>query len=278
MLIRALLVIAYIVHCCRLRIGPWKYFQLNAPYFNEQRNLFSKLDIDKHIPEQWRLEQFMDFSQKNPHTYPVFVKPEWGQNSQGISRADSFEQLRAIRKRRTAEHPRYLIQQAAPGKREFEVFVILSDKDNGVPAVLSITETCNNNEGPLAVNGIYNKNTFYRDLSEHITAEQKDIIWSHLQQIGQFRIARYGIRADSIEALAAGQFHIIEINLFVPMPLVLLVKQVSISQKIHFVISTMKHLAAVTKTIPASQVVKPVFFKKLKRSRALKALTKNEVL
>ncbi len=278
MLIRALLVIAYITHCCRLRIGPWKYFQLNAPYFNEQRNLFSKLDMDKHIPEQWRLGQFMDFSHKNPQAYPVFVKPEWGQNSQGISRADNLEQLQIIRKRRTTDHPRYLIQQAAPGKREFEVFVIPSDRDCGQLAVLSITETCNKNEGPLAVNGIYNKNTFYRDLSDYMTADQKNTIWSHLQQIGEFRIARYGIRADSIEALTAGQFHIIEINLFVPMPLVLLVKQVSIYQKIRFVLSTMKHLAAVTKTIPSSQAVKSVFFKKLKCSRALRALAKNEVL
>ncbi|WP_037027059.1 hypothetical protein [Psychromonas aquimarina] len=276
MLIRAFLVIAYITHCCRLRTAPWKYFQLNAPYFNEQRSLFSKLDMDKNIPEQWRLEQFVDFSQKNPQSYPVFVKPEWGQNSRGISRADNPAQLQVIRKRRTAEHPRYLIQQAAPGKREFEVFVIPSDSNSGQPAVLSITETCNKSEGPLAVNGIYNKNTFYRDLSEHITADQKNTIWRHLSRIGKFRIARYGIRADSIEALTAGRFHIIEINLFLPMPLVLLVKQVSIYQKIKFVLSAMKHLAAVTKTIPSSQVVKPVFFKKLKCSRALKALTKNE--
>ena len=47
MLIRLSLIFSYIFYCIRLGVAPWRYFQLNAPYFNEQRNLFSKLDMDK---------------------------------------------------------------------------------------------------------------------------------------------------------------------------------------------------------------------------------------
>ncbi|MFT5559869.1 MAG: hypothetical protein ACI9RZ_002357, partial [Sphingobacteriales bacterium] len=60
MLTRITLVVSYILYCIRFAVAPWKYFQLNANYFNEQRNLFSKLDMDARIPIQWRLVQCMD--------------------------------------------------------------------------------------------------------------------------------------------------------------------------------------------------------------------------
>ncbi len=277
MLIRILLVASYILHCIRLRVGPWKYFQLNAPYFNDQRNLFSKLDMDQRIPKQWRLEQFMDFGQRDPDSYPVFVKPEWGQNSQGIIRADNLQQLNSHRQARTTRHPFYLIQSAAPGKREFEIFVIAQSENIEQVALFSITETCNSGDDPLPINGIYNQTSYYQDLAGQLSKEQQTKIWSHLKRCGQFRIARYGVRADSLASLIAGHFHIIEINLFVPMPLLLLVEELQTWQKIKFVLTAMQQLAAVTKTIPATQTVKAVFFKKLKCAHLLKAITKSEI-
>ena len=107
MLIRILLVLSYIAWCFRFRIGPWKYFQLNANYFNEDLDLFSKLDMDALIPSQWRLPQFADQAGLFPESYPVFIKPEWGQNSQGIVRADNEQQLikhRQTRQKNSSNH------------------------------------------------------------------------------------------------------------------------------------------------------------------------------
>ena len=277
MLIRLLLIASYIFNCCRLRVAPWKFFQLNARYFNEQRDLFSKLDMDQRIPKRWRLEQFMDLGQRNPSHYPVFVKPEWGQNSQGISRADNLQQLQKIRKQRKNKDLHYIIQTAAPGTREFEVFIIPKKDQLEQISVISITETCNGDDDALPINGIYNPNTYYEDQLPQLNHEQQQKLWGHLQKIAEFRIARYGLRADSLEDLVRGDFHVIEINVYVPMPLILLVKEVKVKDKIKFVLNAMQHLAAITKTIPDSQPSKSVFFKKLQHARILKSLTKNEM-
>lgn len=277
MIIRLLLIVSYIVYCLKLRVLPQRYFQLNSFYFNEQRNIFSKLDIDQLIPEHWRLKQSIDVGNLVPERYPVFIKPEWGQNSHGISRADNAEQLALIRANRADLKVNYLLQEAASGSREFEVFIIpragTSDHANPEhPAILSVTETLNSNDERFPINGIYNKTTSYCDLTGQFDAAQTALLWQHLKQIGQFRIARFGLRTDSIDALLNGDFQIIEINLFLPMPLVLLCPELSRKEKFRFVLTSMQQLARVTKTIPASQVDKPVFFKKLKLSRTLKLI------
>jgi len=72
------------------------------------------------------------------------------------------------------------------------------------------------------------------------------------------------------------QFSIVEINVYVPMPLILLTKEMSLKAKLKFVFSGMKQLALVTKDIPASQPVKSIFFQKLQSARLLKSNIKNE--
>lgn len=274
MLIRLSLVFTYILYCIRFGVAPWRYFQLNAPYFNQQRNLFSKLDVDKRIPKQWLLEQFMDLGHREPTQYPVFIKPEWGQNSQGVERIDNSWQLDRLRAQRTARHPFYLIQQAALGKREFELFMIPHQDNLQQYSLLSVTETCNRGPEELPVNGIYNKDTYYQDCSSRLTAEQLAKIWGYLKQMGDYRIARYGVRADSLEALIAGRFQVVEINIYVPMPLLLLVDEVKLSKKLSFIRKAMKQLVLVTQTIPAAQQKKSVFFKKLSISKRLKSINK----
>lgn len=275
MIIRLLLIVSYIFYCLKLQVRPQKYFQLNAFYFNEQRNIFSKLDIDQLIPERWRLKQYIDVGNLAPEHYPVFVKPEWGQNSYGISRADNPEELASIRVNRGDIRVNYLIQEAASGSREFEIFIIPSkettDETNSErPAILSITETVNSSDELFPINGIYNDTTSYQDLTDQLDTTQTIMLWQHLKQIGEFRISRFGLRADSIEALVNGDFQVIEVNLFLPMPLVLLSEGLSRKEKFRFVLNSMQQLAKVTKTIPTTQVDKPVFFKKLKLSRTLK--------
>ncbi|MEL0658961.1 hypothetical protein V6255_07385 [Psychromonas arctica] len=281
MLIRILLVLSYILWCCRFLIAPWKYFQLNANYFNQHRHIFSKLDMDLLIPEKWRLMQFVDQgdeqTNKQPDTYPVFLKPEWGQNSQGVCRVDSFADLQEHRQHRAEKSPRYLIQAAAKGKREFEIFYIPGATTNKSSAIISVTETCNNSDDLMPVNGIYNSDTYYQSCMPHLNAEQLQKIESLFSKIGNFKIARFCARADSLQALLDEQFSIVEINVYVPMPLILLTKEMSLKSKLKFVFSGMKQLSLVTKDIPASQPVKSIFFQKLQSARLLKSNIKNEL-
>ena len=275
MLTRILLVLSYITWSFRFRIGPWKYFQLNANYFNEDLELFSKLDMDLQIPEKWRLAQFVDQTDRLPESFPVFIKPEWGQNSQGIVRADNEEQLNQHRQQRQKNGPRYLIQAAAQGQREFEIFYIPGAQTNQSSAIISITETCNRSNDVMPINGINNRDTSYRSCMSELNAQQIEKIEHIFGCIGDFKIARYCARADSLQALLDEQFSIVEINIYVPMPLILLVKNISFKEKVNFIFSTMRQLALVTKDIPASQAVKSVFFKKLQSARLLKANAKN---
>ncbi|TEW53983.1 hypothetical protein E2R68_10895 [Psychromonas sp. RZ22] len=277
MLIRILLVLSYIFWCCRFLVAPWKYFQLNANYFNQYRQIFSKLDMDLLIPKKWRLTQVVD----RGHTpldeeYPVFLKPEWGQNSQGVCRIDNFKQLQQHRLNRGKKGPRYLMQSAAKGKREFEIFYIPGAKTDQSAAIISVTETCNRSHDAMPVNGIYNQDTFYKSCMTQLSEQQIQKVISLFTCIGHFKIARYCARADSLEALLAGQFSIVEVNVYVPMPLILLVKDVTLKAKLSFVFSSMKQLALVTKDIPGSQVVKSIFFQKLKSARVLKSLINKE--
>ncbi|WP_409440335.1 hypothetical protein [Psychromonas sp. GE-S-Ul-11] len=281
MLIRISLVLSYILWCCRFLVAPWKYFQLNANYFNQDLHIFSKLDMDLLIPEQWRLLQFVDKGDdqtaKNPETYPVFLKPEWGQNSQGVCRIDSPEALQQHRANRPAHGPRYLIQAAAKGKREFEIFFIPGATSDQSSAIISVTETCNHSDDEMPVNGIYNKDTYYKSCMPELNTQQIQKIEMLFSQIGSFRIARFCARADSLEALLNEQFSIVEINVYVPMPLILLIQEMTLTSKLKFIFASMKQLALVTKDIPASQPVKSIFFQKLQSARLLKSKLKNEL-
>lgn len=230
--------------------------------------------MDKRIPKQWLLEQFMDLGARDPSHYPVFIKPEWGQNSQGVVRVDNLLQLNALRQQRTSRHPFYLIQQAAPEKREFELFMIPDEHDLQKFSVLSVTETGNRSAEALPVNGIYNEDSYYQNCAPRLTEAQLLAIWGHLKKMGNYRIARYGVRADSLEDLIAGKFHVVEVNLYVPMPLLLLVEDFSLIKKLQFIKSAMKQLVFVTKTIPESQLSKSVFFKKLRIASRLKSINK----
>ena len=270
MLVRIYQVLVYILFCLCQRVAPWKYYQLNAQYFNQQRGIFSKLDTDLLIPNQWRLHQFLDIDHAQPQHYPVFVKPEWGQNSFGVQRADNAQQLAKIRDNRQAKTGNYLIQQAAPGASEFEIFVIPAVQESQNPVVLSLTETLNSSDEKYPVNGIYNQATAYQDLSEQLTAAQQKKLWGHLKLIGQFRLSRIGLRADSLEDLVNGDFKVIEINLLYPMPLMLLSENRTWLQKNCFIWTAMWRLAAITKTIPATAASKSIFFKKLKLAYRLK--------
>ena len=272
MFIRYLLVFSYIFYCLKIRTNVTRYFQLNSPYFNEEKGIYSKLDIDQLIPGRWRLRQYQDNGTNTDFNYPVFVKPEWGQNAHGIQRADNAEELASIRRQSTAGRMPNIIQEAATEAREYEIFWVLSADDETQPAVLTVSEAVNLRADAFPINSIKNSNTVYRELTEHLTGDELEAIWKHVRSLGRFVISRVGLRADSIDALVNGDFHIIEINLFVPMPIHILDPDKSFRERVRGVLKTTYALARMIDRIPSDHVTRPIFFKKWRLSRKNKLL------
>lgn len=248
--ITILIILTYIACCLRVGAAPWKFFQINARYFSEDEGIFSKLSIDALIPERWRLQQEPDDGSITPERYPVFMKPEWGQNAHGIHRADNFEQLQKIRLdlKRNGGDQKYILQEGAPGSREFEIFSIDVNKNDGRHDVVTVTEAVNLSESN-PINSKYNKNTRYVDISSSFNSEQLSTLGHYLDEVGRFAISRMSVRTDSLESLLAGRFHVIEVNLFLPMPINLLDSSYSWSVRFKFIRRAMMSLALATKAI-----------------------------
>ncbi len=248
--ITLILILTYIACCLRVGAAPWKYFQLNARYFSKDQGIFSKLSIDALIPDRWRLHQIPDDQSVVPERYPVFMKPEWGQNAHGIHRADNFEQLQGIRQRVQEQdgEQKYIIQDGAPGAREFEIFSIDVSKHDGEHDVVTVTEAVNNTES-YPINSKYNTNTRYVDISKSFSSDNLSVLGGYLDEVGQFAISRMSVRADSLDDLVAGKFHVIEINLFLPMPINLLDSSYSWRVRLNFIRRAMMSLALATKAI-----------------------------
>lgn len=260
MKITVTMVILYILYCIRIGTKPCKYFQLNSPCFDRHEGIFSKLDIDQYIPEEWRLEQRYDDGEVVPEYWPVFVKPEWGQNAAGVERADSTQELADIRKRTKKERVKFLLQQAAPESREFEIFSMRHHNDQNNYAVLTVTEAVNESE-PNPINGIYNPSTKYVEITEQFDSTQLGQLWQQMNRIGHFNISRASVRADSLEDLMAGRFHVIEVNLFLPMPINMLDRRYGLKQIFDMIRRYMMSLARITKARDKSLPEKPVFTK-----------------
>jgi len=266
-----LLIIKYILYCIRFKTMPWRYFQLNAAHFNMEKGIFSKLEMDRVIPRNLRLWQFAVDEGTIPETYPVFVKPEWGQNAHGIHRVDTkkdYLQMRAVLKERSIN---YLVQQAAQGRLEFEIFYIRHPFQPDRFSVLSITQVCNTGDEAFPINSVRNKKTCYLDRTGDYSLEEKQQLWQMIQAAGDFKIARVAASADSKQDLLKGRFHIIEINIFTPMPLNLLDFRQSWRRKIRFIDTAMSALAVCVKGLAEDFAAKPIFFRKLKMHYRVKS-------
>jgi hypothetical protein len=250
MFIRTILVISYTLSCLCLLVPPWRFFHLNKDYFNKQKGIYSKQAINDLIPEPYQLRQWFDHAECEPETYPVFVKPEWGQNSKGVQRVDSLDELKAVRRKFLASSERLplLVQESAKGLVEFEVFVLANAKTTDDYACLSITQVVNTAANPLPVNGIHNKDTSYLDISDDFSSAQRHQLWLLLVQVGHFNVCRFGIKADSKADMLAGHFNIIEINLLLPMPMVLLTTNRSLKEKIDLAIHLSWKMALLTRS------------------------------
>jgi hypothetical protein len=258
MKLTAVMVATYIADCCLIGTKPCKYFQLNSPYFNREKGVFSKIDLDQLFPDEWRLPQQIDDGEFIPDGFPVFVKPEWGENAEGIFRADNIAELNAIRSKTMHAAVPYLVQQGAIETREFEIFSLRHHRDPKSYSVYSITEVRNSRE-PNPINSIYNPDTEYHDITDQLSGTAKDALWKLVGRVGRFGISRLSVRAESIDDLVSGRFHIIEINLFTPMPIHMLDKKYSNYERWKMVRRYMMDLARTTKTRDKSLQEKPVY-------------------
>lgn len=254
------MVTTYIIDCCLMGTKPCKFFQFNSPWFNNEKGIFSKIELDELIPDKWRLDQRYDDGQFKPLHFPVFLKPEWGQNAGGIYRADDERALEVIRQQTRNARVPYMIQACAPESREFEIFCLCRHDNLEDWSVFTITEA-HNDEEDNPVNSIHNPGTRYIDITDRFDSAQKKTLFDLAGQIGRFRISRLSVRADSIEDLLAGNFHVIELNLFTPMPIHMLDKKYSLHDIWRMNISYMWTLARITKYRDKSLPEKPVYTK-----------------
>ncbi len=224
------------------------------------------MDIDQLIPAEWRLEQRYEDGKWMPQRYPVFLKPEWGENAAGIYRADNLNQLIEYRDQIKNSKVGYLIQSGATESREFEVFTLRDHKDNNTYSIMSITEALNERE-QNPVNSINNQDTCYQDITDRFSVKQKQILWNILERIGSFGIARLSVRSDSIDDLLAGKFHVIELNLFTPMPIHMMDNKYSRWDLAGMIWEYMMKLAKLTRVRDKSRREKAVYTKSMLYNR-----------
>ncbi len=259
-LLSVLTVSLYLWHCVRVGTRPCKYYQLNADRFNAEKGIFSKIDIDRNIPAEWRLDQRYDDGEFMPDQWPVFVKPEWGQNAVGVQCARCVEDLRAIRARVRDSRICYLIQATAWESREFEVFSIRHHEDPDRYAVLTVTETVNRVED-IPINGVFNPDSRYRDITAWFDEAQLVRLWAMSNRLGTHVICRVCYRAESLEDLLAGRVHVIEVNLYLPMPINLMDERRPWAETLIRLNRYMLSLARATKARDRTRPDKPVYTK-----------------
>lgn len=240
------MVLAYIFFCLGMAAPPWKFFQLNARYFDRRAGIFSKARMDEMIPREWRLAQWPAAQARAPRRYPVFIKPEWSQNARGVRRADDAAQLQNICAQLATRggDAQFLIQECAPEKMEYEIFSVRARGEEC--ALLTLTQVSNERDAH-PVNSVYNPATRYTDITASLDESQRAQLWKFVRRIGDFPISRVSVRADSRAALLRGAFHVIEINLFLPMPINLLDRAHSRMHVLRFALRCMWHLARATK-------------------------------
>lgn len=268
---RLKIVFWFIYYSMVLRVRPWRYFQLHAKYFNRKKWIFSKAEIESHIPDIWKLNSTyinnIDGIQKqikqieDNHSYPVFIKPEWGQNSHGISIVYSREELSDTLKSISKNSTPYVAQQASRYENEFEILYTRDPIKPNEIILQSIVESKNDTCDPHCVNGIHGT-TSYHDILPKFTQDMKLILIEYIQKIWEFRVARIGLKAENIKSMIEWKFEIFEINIFIPFALHLLDKDISKKDKNIFIKKFAKDLVILT--WKNKQTIKwSIFFKKL---------------
>lgn len=220
--------------------------------------------MDQHIPRRWRLRQYYYDVDIQPVSFPVFLKPEWGQNSNGIVCVHNYRDYLKFRKLSKKTDMPFIVQSVAPGKKEFEIYYLRSPTSGDDCSFLSITQVRNRGKEKHPVNSIHNCDTEYIDTTKTFSPKELQTIWQYMRRIGDFRMARVGIKANNVKDMLQGNFHVVEVNLFLPLPLVLLAENVVEGEKKRVIKTTMTLAAQLVKSIPRQETGTGVFFRKMR--------------
>ncbi len=273
-MLRILLVFWLIVSCLRKRVNPAWFFQLNAGYFNGEKGYYSKQELNHLIPPEWQLKQEELCAASRVEKFPVFLKPEWGQNSHGIYRVDHPDDFLRLGKILSESKIPYLLQEAANELREFEIFYIRDTIRPDKFTTMTITEVKNKSAEKLPINGVLNSDSVYIDKTTEFTREELQQIWKLIDRLGNFWISRIGLKSDSEKDMLSGNFHIVEINLFTPMPLNLLDTTILFKKKHAFIRNSMDYLAQCCRLASLRDSRESIFFRKLKMHQQVKTSPK----
>lgn len=257
-MIRIKIVIYFIYYSLLQGIHPWRFFQINADYFNEQKWIFSKYEIEKNIPTKWKLNDYIlnlnDSKSKweekitSNFSFPLFLKPEWGQNSHGIFRVDEKKYLKEVLKKIKKLDTPYICQELANYEKEYEVLYVRSKNQIGSFSIFSITETINTSWEKHAIQWI-NHGSKYRDITNKFSKEELKEIENKAKTIWNFNLARVWIKANNPKWILKWDFKVFEINIFVPFSLNLLDETISKENRHEFLKSFVKALAHTTKKV-----------------------------
>ncbi len=138
--------------------------------------------------------------------FPLFVKPNNGGSSIGMSRVEEADELAAALERAFAEDSQVLVEEYIPG-REFTVGIFRTVNE---VIVLPITEI-------RAHNRFFDFEAKYEGKSEEITPapipeEMAEKIRATAQKVFEIFNCRGVVRADFIYHEASGQLYLLEIN------------------------------------------------------------------
>ena len=268
-------IILYFIYFCFLNwVWPWRFSQLNKKYFNTKRSIFSKYEIEKNIPNKWKLNSIFLNSkdsleeQKNTilsnFSFPIFLKPEWWQNSHWIFLVKKEYQIEEFLKKIRESSINYLIQQWSLLNNEYE---ILYTKNNDEIFLHSITESLNNNS-KLCISWIHN-NTKYKDLINKFNLKEKNIIKKFIYKVWDFNVGRIWIKANNVEDIIKWKFKIFEINIFLPMMLSILDNNTDKNKKTKNLKKYIKSLIFILKNLPIKWD-KSIFFRQMLKHYTLK--------
>lgn len=243
---------------------------MNAEYFNRQKGIFSKYEIESHIPDKWRLKsiaitqtshiaQAKDISQEL--WFPLFLKPEWWQNSHGISLVENLSDLEEKLQDISRHDIAYTAQKASKYIKEFEILYTRNPVKPHEIIIQSIVQSKNDSCIENCVNGIHGTTT-YHDISSQFTDKDIKILVWFIEEIGSFNIGRIGLKSWSIEEILQWKFEIFEINIFIPFPLHLLDDNIDQKDKNKFIKNFTTTLVKITGNIP-KKYNKSIFFRKM---------------
>ena len=145
---RSWVIYCFLKACITQRVLPLRYFYVHLDYLDAASKIYSKQSINESIPNQWRLkstllsiEESRDIWKdkiESQFTYPLFLKPEWGENSSGVFRVHDRETLLSVLSKIQQTKQNYICQEAASGEKEYDFFFVKShEKEKEFPDIFS---------------------------------------------------------------------------------------------------------------------------------------------